>query len=45
VVVGIERVMILALYQNAVSNETKYQRLRVSYFKKLFTILQLPSSS
>jgi len=45
VVAGIDRVTILSLYQGAVSNETKYRRLRLSCCNKLLTILQLPSSS
>jgi len=45
VVVGIDRVMILSLYQSAVCNETKYRRLRLSCCNKLLTISQLPSSS
>ena len=43
---GIDRVTILvALYQSAVSNETKYRRLRLICCNKLLTISQLPSSS
>ena len=45
VVVGIDRATILSLYQSAVSNETKYWRLRLSCCNKLVTISQLPSSS
>ena len=45
VVAGIDRVTILSLYQSAVYNETKYQRLRLSCCNKLLTISQLPSSS
>ena len=45
VVAEIDRVIILSLYQSAVSNETKYRRLRLSCCNKLLTISQLPSSS
>jgi len=45
VVAGIDRVTILSLYQNGVSNETKYRRLRLGCCNKLLTMSQLPSSS
>jgi len=45
VVAGFDKVTILSLYQSAVYNETKYQRLRLSCCNKLLTISQLPNSS
>jgi len=45
VVAGIDRIIILSLYQSAVYNETKYRRLRLSCCNKLLTISQPPRSA
>jgi len=45
VVAGIDRIMILSVYQSAEYNEAQYRRLRRSCRNKLLTISQLSSSS